>query len=743
MHGFKPAKARVAAQKFADGGAVSRAKKAPKQPESGMVRGPGTGTSDSIPDTVPEGTFIMPADSTQALGARGLSQMGANPDVPVRLSDGEYKLPPDQVHAVGAQVLRDMKDATHKPSQGGAEAPPMFFADGGNVTNDVLRQGNSYSGGNVGGNITINGQLPGGTTNTTPWTGAAPPAPVAAPATPATPGGAPAAPQVATPAPAAPTAPAPAAPMDWAQRNAQRNAGVSAASITNRPEWSRTGAPGMDAPMAPPPASPVNPAVTAPGFGAPKPPTLKPLGYRDGDVVTDEERLRRQTQAYVQGAQAAAATRPAEVPPAPPLATPSKPTVQASVSPSTLYMDDRRNEMAAQAQAGNYAGVVGTGVRTAVQGLGMYGLELADKALSPLASAGQRALGGVLGTDTPDGNVAPPPSVQKAALPPPASTPPAPRANPQASDLSQTTSTAAPAPQQVMPGIYRQGNSYADSAEGLAGSNTGRPSAGNLAAAEALAQRSQQESTGRVAAGFNPQTANVQAPTVRHSGNDWAARNALRNAEVSASSIMNRKEWNRGGVSDAEGKVAGFRAGQAADLALQQAQPGMDQAAMRENAATQRADTAQQSETQRTNTRSALDGRRLDAQQGRDALDAQAKGFDLRQAERMQGLQDEYLAAQGDPKKAAAVAQKIRGLKGDKDSADWRVQVTPATKNADGSTTEGSVIRFNQATGQVERVDGAQGALPPIGQNPKAVAIKNNTSMSSEQKKAALAQLGY
>lgn len=87
----------------------------------GPVRGPGT--SDDIPDKVPEGTYIMPAESTQAIGEAKLGQMGGappqgfNPDaakqVNVQLSNGEYKLPPEQVHAIGVQALDAMKGATH------------------------------------------------------------------------------------------------------------------------------------------------------------------------------------------------------------------------------------------------------------------------------------------------------------------------------------------------------------------------------------------------------------------------------------------------------------------------------------------------------------------------------------------------------------------------------------------------------------------------------------------------------
>ena len=50
-------------------------------------------------------------------------------------------------------------------------------------------------------------------------------------------------------------------------------------------------------------------------------------------------------------------------------------------------------------------------------------------------------------------------------------------------------------------------------------------------------------------------------------------------------------------------------------------------------------------------------------------------------------------------------------------SPEWSGQAPPTTKHADGSTTEGSVLRFNKQTGDVQRVDGqtpaAVQALPP------------------------------
>ncbi len=134
MHGFKAGAKRAHPQKLANGG---------------RVRGPGTGTSDSIEAEVPEGSYIMPADSTEEIGEQAVAGMGAK--MPVNLSDGEYQLPPEQVHAVGVQALNQMKDSTHTPvpdgdgaeddqAQGMGFKPELFFANGGVVTDEEKRQ---------------------------------------------------------------------------------------------------------------------------------------------------------------------------------------------------------------------------------------------------------------------------------------------------------------------------------------------------------------------------------------------------------------------------------------------------------------------------------------------------------------------------------------------------------------------------------------------------------------------------
>ena len=269
-----------------------------------------------------------------------------------------------------------------------------------------------------------------------------------------------------------------------------------------------------------------------------------------------------------------------------------------------------------------------------------------------------------------------------------------------------------------MPGVYRHGRGqYSDNAAGMGmpANFTGQPNAQNMAAADALQAR-------QTPAGFQPagsQPAGVQAPVVRNSTNDWAARNNLRNLEVSASSITNQPGFSRGGRGYVPPAVAAYQAGLQTDAALQQAQPGMDQTAMRENGANQRATlqdagaTARtviqdQGATAREAGRTALAGEEM-------ALKRTAAGFQTRALQRVENLQTRY-EAEKDPAKRSELARQLREIQGKEQPSEWGIQVTPATKNADGSTTEGSVYRFNKTTGQTERVDGgreAAQALPP------------------------------
>lgn len=131
--------------------------------DGGMVRGPGTGTSDDVKKKVKPGSYIMPADSTKEIGEEVMQEIGepmaqertetlagekaeqrmpeSNEEVPVNLSNGEYELPPEQVHAIGVQMLDHMKNKTHTPvaKQSQGFQPEAFFANGGEVDDPAKR----------------------------------------------------------------------------------------------------------------------------------------------------------------------------------------------------------------------------------------------------------------------------------------------------------------------------------------------------------------------------------------------------------------------------------------------------------------------------------------------------------------------------------------------------------------------------------------------------------------------------
>jgi len=278
--------------------------------------------------------------------------------------------------------------------------------------------------------------------------------------------------------------------------------------------------------------------------------------------------------------------------------------------------------------------------------------------------------------------------------------------------------------QQVAPGVYRQGNSFGDSAQAAAwGANGSKnPTANDLAAADAIANRSAQEVSAMAArlqqptaAGFQP----MQAPQVEHSGNSWARRNELRNAEVSASSIMNNGgRWDQHGKGVVSPERAAYASMLAADARARGLGPELQGLAMRENAALQREGMREQGQNARTAAelgvrgfdamqRNAIERGRLGLDARRTTLDENIKNIDIRAGQRLEALQNRYASAKNDTERAA-IAKEIRDLSGKDSGSDWAVQVTPATKNPDGSTSEASIYRYNKRTGDVQRVDGQE-----------------------------------
>lgn len=348
--------------------------------------------------------------------------------------------------------------------------------------------------------------------------------------------------------------------------------------------------------------------------------------------------------------------------------------------PSELFMNDRTQELRQQVGAGNYAQAAGTAARTAVQGLGMYGLEAADKVATPVIDAARGFGRGLFGSDA---NAAPAPAASTPAATP-AAKPATAATNPTDTRLAAGTHTApastpnpAPAPtpdasagKQVMPGVYSHGpGQYSDSAQGMGFKPgfTGQPSAQNLAAADNLARGfnpSARPTDPGPALGFGSgsELARVQAPTVLHSGNSWQARNDLRNLEVAASSITNQpgfrdttQAWStrRNPSGGPTAATQAYQTALAADIAARGAQPAYDMKAAQENAATQREGIQQQGENQRATISAGIDQQRVGIEGQKAAGQIEAQGIANRQAQQ----QEQLRAVLADPQ--ASVTRKL------------------------------------------------------------------------------------
>lgn len=299
--------------------------------------------------------------------------------------------------------------------------------------------------------------------------------------------------------------------------------------------------------------------------------------------------------------------------------------------------------------------------------------------------------------------------------------------------LAKPSAPAPSAPQpeantgnEIMPGVFKHGRGqYSDQSTGMGmpAGFTGQPSAANNAILQRMSDQSQAESMARVSAqqpaGFTP--AGMQAPTVRHSGNDWQSRNDLRNAMVSATSIMNDGgKWDKHGKGVVSPERAYAMELAKTDATLRGAQPGVDVAAMRENAGIQREGMQQAGATTRTGmTEQGANSREA----GRNALATdefglrrEAAGFQTRAAKRRESAYDNYSKAKTDEDRQA-IAKQFPDLFGQAKDAVHRMEVVRGkTDPMTGQSSGDYVVVQDPKTGEVRQVPiGAQqgAALPP------------------------------
>ena len=278
-------------------------------------------------------------------------------------------------------------------------------------------------------------------------------------------------------------------------------------------------------------------------------------------------------------------------------------------------------------------------------------------------------------------------------------------------------------PLTVQPGVYNHGRGqYSDQAGGmgLPSGFTGRPNAQNDRAAQNLAS----SQPGALAAPADGQTGfGLNAPMVAHSGNDWAARQRLKNLETSASSITNTPRWGGKGAMGSP-DVQNFIDASRADLAAQGKQVdanlqtmGFNTALARERmgqqGANQRAALAESGASARANGQLGLGLGRLALDQSRAGSEDRLREPQIRAAERMGQMQDALVNAKT-PEAQAAIAAQIRAYSG-KDEQANRFTVVPGGQEWDSTA---NVMRnvpasvLNNQTGQFVARGGGQQQAP-------------------------------
>ena len=208
--------------------------------------------------------------------------------------------------------------------------------------------------------------------------------------------------------------------------------------------------------------------------------------------------------------------------------------------------------------------------------------------------------------------------------------------------------------------------------------------------------------------GGAPAEGGFQPAQARHSGNDWQARNNLRNLEVSASSITNKGD--RRGPSAAQ--AAYYDAVGQDRAAMMGADPGTiargrDAAAMQGDAMRLQGVTAQTAAQMMANgQRNAIDQQRL-------GLEATAQGFKTRAAQSLEAAQQAVMGA-NTPEEQAAANKRLAALMG-KDQSRMQVVNLPDSMSADGfqKLSGGQAVLRENADGTVTRVPvGDQAAKP-------------------------------
>jgi hypothetical protein len=236
--------------------------------------------------------------------------------------------------------------------------------------------------------------------------------------------------------------------------------------------------------------------------------------------------------------------------------------------------------------------------------------------------------------------------------------------------------------------------------------NRGAPTAQNMAAMDALVNRSTAEGAQAVQRmQFNDQVAQAKAINAMPNPVDPRAAMDVTSPQYQAARLQNMEMRQKTGESPAAYQTRMQAMAESQRLAQTQASGAAELGLRRDTLAanTKQADARLGIDQQRLG----LDGQRLANDQETGSLTRDQKRMEMDQAKKIQALQDKYLTATGAEQEA--IGKQLQALAGKESRGDWKLQVTPATKNADGSTSAGSIVRYNERTGAVEQVAGGQG----------------------------------
>lgn len=387
-------------------------------------------------------------------------------------------------------------------------------------------------------------------------------------------------------------------------------------------------------------------------------------------------------------------------PAAPPTAPAPAPS---TASPSNLYMQDRAQELKSQIGQGNYAQAVGTGVRTAVQGLGMYGVELADKVATPVVDAARGLGRGLLGSDATTSATAP------AAAPQPAATP-----NPTDKRLAAGTQAKPSVPDATATSgsVTRVGNSY--SGNNISGDITvnGKAPGGGFMVAEAPRGPA---ATAGVVPGTGP--AGARGFAVGATGDAMADRayaeslgRLMASGQIAApaagpSLIMSGNTGFRRDRSIVAGELGAQRA-------LDRAQ-GRDPASQRRAAELQRTQVEQQGANFRSARGFQVDSQRVGIEQQRANEESALRGFQTRAALQQEQLRGVLTNPNSTLEQRQQAQQALRAMSGK--AEENRFTVVPGGQEWDsqaGAMRNVPARVLNNQTGQfVEQPAGGTGGV--------------------------------